>query len=300
MSTVAPTQRVRRQINSETSGFTLLELLVAVALLTVIVVSIYHVFNYIQQALRANINQVDALESSRAALETLRTDFGMLTSCPQPEGTNLHIYHSSEVAPTTIALSSGAKYTNWFYSVYFLRAIRDRYEAVSYRVSPIKAGVGVLMRYSTNVTRIADFVYLSRLLETLPSHSFVPLLDGVVHFRLAAYDTEEVPLLYSIPEVRQASENIGGLTIQPFVYANSVFPSETELSTRDNVLPGSIEIELGVLERSALEYYIHLPTGSYGESRFLPEHAGQIYLFRQRVRIPRGNLKIFSQGDEGS
>ena len=56
------------------NAFSLVELLVAVALMTVIVVGLYSMFNETQRALRTNVSQVDVLESGRSAIELIVQD----------------------------------------------------------------------------------------------------------------------------------------------------------------------------------------------------------------------------------
>lgn len=55
-------------------GFTLLELLVAVSLLSVVVLALYAVFNQTQKAFRASLNQTDVGEAGRAAFDLLVRD----------------------------------------------------------------------------------------------------------------------------------------------------------------------------------------------------------------------------------
>ena len=56
------------------NAFSLVELLVAVALMTVIIVGLYSMFNETQRALRTNVSQVDVLEAGRSAIELIVQD----------------------------------------------------------------------------------------------------------------------------------------------------------------------------------------------------------------------------------
>lgn len=56
------------------NAFSLVELLVAVALMTVIIAGLYSMFNETQRALRTNVSQVDVLESGRSAIELIVQD----------------------------------------------------------------------------------------------------------------------------------------------------------------------------------------------------------------------------------
>lgn len=56
------------------NAFSLVELLVAVALMTVIIIGLYSMFNETQKALRTNVSQVDVLEAGRSAIELIVQD----------------------------------------------------------------------------------------------------------------------------------------------------------------------------------------------------------------------------------
>jgi prepilin-type N-terminal cleavage/methylation domain-containing protein len=62
-------------------GFSLVELLVAMTLLTLIVLALMAVFSSTQRAFRASVTQTDVLEGSRAAIDLISTDLRNLTPC---------------------------------------------------------------------------------------------------------------------------------------------------------------------------------------------------------------------------
>ncbi len=55
-------------------GFSLIEMLVAVGLLSVVILALYAMFDQTQRALRGTVGQVDVFEGSRSALELLTRD----------------------------------------------------------------------------------------------------------------------------------------------------------------------------------------------------------------------------------
>lgn len=55
-------------------GFSLIEMLVAVGLLSVVILTLYAMFDQTQRALRGSVGQVDVFEGSRSALELLTRD----------------------------------------------------------------------------------------------------------------------------------------------------------------------------------------------------------------------------------
>jgi prepilin-type N-terminal cleavage/methylation domain-containing protein len=55
-------------------GFSLIEMLVAVGLLSVVILALYAMFDQTQRALRSSVGQVDVFEGSRSALELMSKD----------------------------------------------------------------------------------------------------------------------------------------------------------------------------------------------------------------------------------
>lgn len=66
------------------TGFTVIELLVAVSVLSIIVYVLFSIFNQTQKALRGNLAQVDVLESGRAAMELLIREVYEMSPTPAP------------------------------------------------------------------------------------------------------------------------------------------------------------------------------------------------------------------------
>ncbi|HTH49636.1 MAG TPA: prepilin-type N-terminal cleavage/methylation domain-containing protein, partial [Candidatus Limnocylindria bacterium] len=78
-------------------AFSLLELLVAIGLLSVIVLALYSMFDQTQKALHANIGQVDVMESGRLAMDLIVRDVERAEAPPlspnadlRPRGTNIN------------------------------------------------------------------------------------------------------------------------------------------------------------------------------------------------------------------
>jgi hypothetical protein len=130
----------------------------------------------------------------------------------------------------------------------------------------------------TNVTagtrRLFETFYTNKSFDTM-SH----VLDGVVHFRFRAYDRNG------------AWMNINYTNALNFDTFAPVL-GETGFYMFSNTLPGSVEIELGVLEDRALRRAEslpnNLPAAPPGDRRtlYLQNHAGQVHIFRQHVMIP--------------
>lgn len=62
------------QFSKRSRGFSLLEMLIGIGILSVVVLALYSLFDQTQKALRANVNQVDVSEGGRAVMELLVRD----------------------------------------------------------------------------------------------------------------------------------------------------------------------------------------------------------------------------------
>ena len=71
------------------TGFTLVEMLVTLALLSLIVLALMTVFNSTQKAFRASLTQTDILESGRLAMGLIASDLEAMTPSSNPVNTNL-------------------------------------------------------------------------------------------------------------------------------------------------------------------------------------------------------------------
>ena len=267
-------------------GFTLLELLLSVTIMSFIIVSLYGMFYHTQRALRMNVNQVDVLESTRTTLELIRSDFTALAPSYHPRGTNLVAFVSPVYRPVGLILPGQFVRSNYLYEAFLLKRMTDHYEAVVYRVlQPTNwvgqrtwMGVGILGRYATVLAHYDPDI--TRFALNQPATAFTPVLEGVVHFRIQVYDINGGPLSRFDPDlsypdsVRIWRDQTGQI--------NFAFLQES--------LPAYVEIELGVLERSAYQQLLSLPPGSDLARKFLSEHVGQIHFFRQQIPIWQGNV----------
>ena len=73
---------------SRVTGFTLVEMLVTLALLSLIVLALMTVFNSTQKAFRASLTQTDILESGRLAMGLITSDLEAMTPSSCPVNTN--------------------------------------------------------------------------------------------------------------------------------------------------------------------------------------------------------------------
>ncbi|MCP5521089.1 MAG: prepilin-type N-terminal cleavage/methylation domain-containing protein [Verrucomicrobiales bacterium] len=289
MNRVIPVPIRRRQ------AFSLLELLLAVSIMTVIVASLYGMFYHVQRGLRANVTQVDVLEGARAAMDLLGRDFERTGPSDRFLGLNLTGRLNTAYSPVVQVLGDGTSTrTNLLEDVAALSRYNQKFTATAYRVLFAETGIGTLCRYDASAFpwEVDPALLVSNVLVTpIPGYAtnnsapFTPILDGVIHFRTTVHDAEGLEMswwrtnilfqsgLYYGPEVR----------LQP-----DLLLQETRYGFLSNALPAYVEIELGVLEPRTLEQYRSFGSGSPLARKFLAEHSGQVHLFRQRVPIRLG------------
>ncbi len=135
------------------AAFSLVELLLAVSLMSVIVFGLYSMFNETQKALRSNVRQVDVLEAGRAAIELLVSDLEQASSPGLPVYQELPVLPagpphfasgiltnrigglSSAAVPVTQELADGSRRTNVLHEAFFLTRSNLNWVAKGFFVS---------------------------------------------------------------------------------------------------------------------------------------------------------------------
>ena len=268
------------------SGFSLLEIMVAVSLLAVMIVGLLAMFYQVQRAFRSGTAQVDVMEAGRAVINLLSRELAETTAAtPYADGTyfdatNLIAVIASGYAATYQDLPGSLQRENVLMDLSFIRRVNDDWVGTAYRMSDAGAGVGTLYRFTTNST---DPVALSQLVSRIRhddlafSNSFHRVADGIVHFLVEAYDTNGIVArdFYFPPP-----------PAQPMGYA---FTS--------NALSAYLDLEIGVLEPATLERFKaragNDPTFSTAKS-YLAEKASRVQMFRQRIvlRAPASDTRL--------
>ena len=254
--TVRPAARQR--------ALTLLELMVAMSLLTVIVLGLYTMFNQTQAALRSGNTAVDVSENARAAMELLIRELEQMRPTGQTNGTNFYVEPNRVGYPLVQTLVDGTRVTNQLQTFFFLTKQTD-WKAIAYVVSwastnpadyPLLTnGVGTLSRieFTTNHLTMTNN-NLFNLYWNAPIASYSRVADGIVHLNLRAFDT------------------------------NGVFLDTNSYAYTSNALPAYLEVELGVLEPNVLEQARAIPSTA-ASSNFLAQQSSKVHLFRQRIPI---------------
>jgi prepilin-type N-terminal cleavage/methylation domain-containing protein len=280
------------------AGFTLIEIMVAMVLLTVIVVGLMAMFNQTQRAFRAGMAQTDQLEGGRMFSDFFRQDLQQITPTGQTNGVNFFAEIPNYTpAQMTLPGSSNVLRTNIFQDIFFMTRQNQRWNGIGYYVRTSAsyfgnvAPVGTLYRFETNM-HMVDFAgngylpFLTFQNATNPS-SISRVLDGVVEFHVRCYDDKGLFITNGSPVSTNQFVDITNSLL--------IAPGEVEFyGFSNNVTPAFVELEVGVLEPAVLKRLKSLPTAAL-QSGFLASHAGNIQVFRQRIAIRNVDPSAYPQ-----
>lgn len=298
----------RRPGPATLAGFSLLEVMLAVTIMGVIVASLYAVFNQTQKALRSNVDQVDVLEGGRAAMEMITRDLADVAASDYVGEMNFSAgipplledsagglaktilrYYAypramdypgdfSGYRPSYQGLSYQQIRTNVLQEAYWFSRVGNVVRGSSLRVLNARNGVGTLARFDLAVTNPPRHqLRLFPRVVWAAGTNYSQLLDGVVHLRFITYDREGFPI---VPAPWNTNIYWGIQRTNELVA-----PAETRVQFLSNALPAYVEVELGVIEPTALTRFRAFPSDSEFARGFLSNRIGQVHLFRQRVPI---------------
>ncbi len=307
---------------ARSGGFSLVEILLVTALLSLIVLALMSVFNTTQAAFRASITQTDVLEGSRATMDLLTSDFRQMVTSGGSMGTNRSLllepgftvlpdnlpsgpvnFWLSGPAPTVeqglMGTDPATNRMNQVQSVFILTKQADVWKGVGYFVDTNSTSyIYPLYRYDSSVMvgrptpyQIFSNFCLNASSFNLPVSStnvYVHhLLDGVFHFNVRAFDTNGVVLTN------------GFLLNQPYFVKNARFYNpvggEVPMYMGSNTVPAAVEIQMGVMEDRILQRASSMPMRTVVQSNYLAQQAGKLHLFRQRVNIPNVDPSAYQQ-----
>ena len=270
-------------------AFSLIEIMVAVTLLTVITVGLLAMFYQTQRAFRLGTSQVDVLEGGRATLRMVALDLQEMYPSRDNNVTNFYAVPSGPLR-IDMPLPDNAVMENLLQDVTFLTRRGNEWTATSYRVHHAN-GAGTLYRavVSTNIATmltnatfrpidqrltVANLVSNAMQRFTPPNSitnppaaagiTFDRIADGVVHFRVHAYDNKGIRL----------------------VQTNSVYAHiGNEIYSFTNWVPEYVELELGILDPKAMKQFQAREYDSTKAQDYLKTQGYRTHFFHQRVQI---------------
>jgi len=275
------------------NGFTLIEVMVVVTLLSLIVLALMAVFNSTQAAFRASVTQSDVLESGRAAMDLMASDLKQMSpSCDYSNtpGTCAVNFLAAVPAGYTPLLqplvASSQQRTNVQETIFILSRQNQTWTGVGYVAanSPSPQGdLYSLYRFSatTNAQLAGDpAAMLFNLFTNCALTSMSHLMDGVVSLTVRAYD------VYGGLMNGNVVFSGGQATTNRNVYYLPPSSGQTGFYMFSNTLPASVEIEMGALEDKTLQHAESLSEVPAAQASYLAQQAGKVHVFRQSVSIP--------------
>jgi len=295
---------------SASRAFSLVEILVTVALLAFITLGLFAMFNQVQRAFRTSMNQVDQLEAGRAVTEMLPREFEQIFPSGGAHTVNFYSQILNSRPLTQSLPGTTIVRTNLLADCFFLMRQNQNWVGVGYCVrtndalghlwfpeaqpgNPGQMGVGSLYRYQASMPVLYPHGDPRSGLAEDPSQLFNGFLaasasgsaasvnisnrvcDGVIHFRFRAFNTNGV--LITLP--LRAATNIWS-AVAPGEIGRYLFYS--------NAVPASLEMEIGILEQHALDRYLSIgaPAARLNYLRS-PDYylSSRVHLFRQRIPV---------------
>ena len=290
------------------AAFSLLELLVAVGLLSVIVLALYAMFDQTQKALHRSIAQTDVMEGGRSAFDLIVRDVERAHPTGVTGPIELPVYNLLvRKSPLSTQAGPGSRDVihrdATFSELYYMLPIRDRLwsaaglfvasETDASQSVPVINGVesvGTLYRYQAPSTVFvrgpgattalgkltSDLVNNTSFARNRRATNSTRLLDGVVFFRVLPYGGSGLPL--------DAVSIAPNLTLTNIVIARPQGSPNTYLTTFTGAaMPNAVEVEFGVLPPKSLIQYRSVPDNL--KAGYLTKHAAEILLFRQRIAL---------------
>jgi len=269
-------------------GFSLVELLVAMTLLTLIVVALMAVFSSTQRAFRASVTQTDILEGSRETLDLMSADLRSMTPCygqsnyvfattyPGPGPVNLFVqsnafascsYYGTHGPLACVPLlqslpGSSQLRTNVLNFFFLLGRQNTKWIGIGYVVNATNCvPLFPLYRFyaETNIAA-PPYTLFNNFITAVDQSQWANMshvMDGVVHLALRAYDINGYRMTNTYQLTPQWNNQSGQAISVTNLNANATFlpPYEGELACYmySNMVPAAVEIQMGVLEDRILQ-----------------------------------------------
>ena len=265
---------------------TILELMVAVSLISFIILALYQMFDRTQAQMRKAVREVDKFEGGRSAAELIQRDISQMTAGRVPLAANF--YASTNRLYATVGWSDGAfamtnnvtnvVQQNILHELFFVSfdpaATPLNWQGISYRVADpndpqvvATNGLGTLWRWTTNANRFSTNLHW-RVAGLLPGPQyFQRVADNILHFRVTAITNGGAlgDSLISVP----AGPNVGALLT-------------------NTMLPGHVEVELGYVDGRTAERARGFLPNTNAMRAYLSTNLDAVQMFRLHVPIRPG------------
>jgi type II secretory pathway component PulJ len=273
-------RRTMARLTASGSAFSLIEILITVALLSVIILGLVAMFNQVRRAFTSSITQVDMLESGRATMDMLTRELEQVApanipaNIPFPNYIATNFFADVSYTPSVLALTEPQDLrTNVLEEMFFLTSYNQQWNAIGYRVSTPNLGYGTLYKYTSNNVPRGNIPLTSRYFGNTAITNMNRIADGVVHFRIRAFDVNGNLITANKPNYVTNPYNL------------TTYADQYSYAFTSNAIPAYLELELGMLEARAAERLRSLGGNATLSQAFIASHVGQVHLFRQRITL---------------
>lgn len=294
-----------------TAGFSLIEMLVTVGLLTFIILGLLAMFSQTQRAFKSSITQTDVLEAGRATTDLMVRDLEQMQATHCPVGLAGNVWYEATNFFAEIPLSfnqpllqdlpgSTVKRVNTVQRFFLMSQANQDWVGIGYQVIPeyVNAGVGTLYRFSaTNRFRDGPMTVSAEFLNA-PLTNLNRIAEGVVHLRVRAYATNGCLVTtnalaftngFALNQVNSAGFALYGRVQHTVVCTNGYDFDQAGCYFMSNAVPAYVELELGILEPQVLQRWRAIgsstPDLQTAQRQYLADQAARVHLFRQRIPI---------------
>jgi hypothetical protein len=287
------------------------EVLVVLALLSLIVFALMTVFSTTQRAFRASMTQTDTLEGGRAVvdliasdLETMTPSYGTNNTIVNGTATPINFYTTvktfltsppSPLYQSLIGSPSGMLRTNVLEDVFMLSKGNingvPSYIGTGYSVNTNLPDGTLYPLYRFYMTTNAQSGNAGQLglyaafqpLQYTNSAVWSHLMDGVVNLTARCYDTNGVWMT-------NGYVNPLNIPVRNVTFIQSTY-GEVACVFYSNAVPASVQFEIGTMEDRTLEHAESL--SGLNQSNYLANAVGQVHLFVRRVWIRNLDLSAY-------
>ncbi len=271
-------------------AFSLIEILVVVALLSVIILGLLAMFDQTKRAFTSGMTQVDVLEGGRSAMEIISRELSQMS--PAPYDSNAVTFYA-EIPPVSplwqpLPGNNTEQRRNVLEEMFFLTREGNNWKGIGYWVgAPDTASIpaatangwGTLYRFqNTNIFRVTQpwHFYGNYNNFNLRTQRMNRIIDGVVHFKVRAFDPSGVWITNSLA---------GGNTEIHLAQTGAFVTNEVlQYWFTNRAVPAFVELELGVLEARTLARLKSIPDVT-ARRNYLQEQVGRVHIFRTRVPV---------------
>ncbi len=297
-------------------GFTLIEILVVVTLLSIIVLGLLTMFTQTQKAFRTGLTQADVLQSGRVVSDMILRELEQVAPTYR-SAVNFDAWYPNFRPLEQVLPGSSEKRTNMLEDLFFVTRRNREWIGIGYFVrnhdqttgavespsmavapAPNTLSAGTLYRFEARVSDSRDPVtgvlytpeYLYSLYVNTAYTNFwslnnppaAKIVEGVLHFKVRAYNTNSSWIL---ADWGTNGVSVSGLQTNSDIRISGRVPGEVgQYRFYSNAVPAAVELEVGLLEDKAWERFKSLPT-DIARYNYVTNLVGRVHLFRQRVQI---------------